>query len=73
MPQGTDPFRYDPRRFLVAVDRLAIYSGVYTKGEMITDFQAGSARESLVDEGVIVPSDYDLASLSLSSDRPQAL
>ncbi len=54
---------FDPRRFLVAIDRLAIYSGVYTKGEVITDFQAGTARNRLLAEGILVPMDYDLRSL----------
>jgi hypothetical protein len=58
-----DDYRYDPRRFLVAAERLAIYSGVYGKGEVITDFQAGSAAPHLVEQGILVPMDYDLRAL----------
>lgn len=60
----SDASNFDPRRFLVAVNRLAIYSGVYSKGEVITDFQAGTARDRLLAEGVLVPMDYDLSSLN---------
>ncbi|RYG23735.1 hypothetical protein EON82_13070 [bacterium] len=59
-----DDYRYDPRRFFVATERLAIYSGVYTKGDVITDFQAGSAAPHLVAQGILVPMDYDLRSLT---------
>lgn len=65
-----DDYRYDPRRFLVRSDRLALFSGLYRRGEVITDFQAGSARDRLLDVGVLVEVDYDLSQLW---GRPEVL
>lgn len=58
-----DSYRHDPKRFLVLSDRLALYSGVYRMGEVITDDQAGSAREILLKGGMIVETDYNLNAL----------
>ena len=59
-----DSYRLDPRRFLVTTERLTIYSGVYGQGEIITDSQAGSARDSLLAMGMLLETGYDLAGLS---------
>ena len=56
-----DRLRQDTRRFLVRSPRLALYSGVYEEGEIITDTQAGSARERLVAMGHLAETDYDLS------------
>lgn len=53
----------DPRRFLVTTDRLAIYSGVYDRGEVITDAQAGSACERLLELGALIETTYNLTDL----------
>lgn len=60
MPLLQDPYQYDPRRFIVVADRLAIYSGVYKKGEVITESQSGSATDQLLEMGKLREVDYDL-------------
>ena len=60
----TDNYRHDPRRFLVVTPRLALYSGVYRTGEVITDDQAGSARDHLLQKGLLSETDYDLQALA---------
>ena len=65
-----DAYRYDPRRFLVLTERLALYSGVYYAGETITDDQAGSARDRLLEAGFLAETEYDLKRLA---NRPEVL
>lgn len=44
--------------------RLALYSGVYHTGEVITEAQAGSARDRLLEMGLLEDADYDLSVLN---------
>lgn len=59
-----DNYRHDPRRYLVVTPRLALYSGVYRTGEVITEDQVGSARDHLLQKGLLVATDFDLAVLA---------